>query len=46
MIIIVPAPNNENAPDTMVDKDAVVVPTIAFTMSRNAASPLSAWMAT
>jgi hypothetical protein len=39
MIVIVPAPNNNDAPNVTVDNNAVVVATIASAMSRNAALP-------
>jgi hypothetical protein len=45
MIVIVPTPNEDNVPNKMVDDDVVAVKTVASAMSRNAALPLSTWMA-
>ncbi len=41
MIVVVPAPNNDNAPNVTVDDKAVVVVTVTSAMRRNAASPSS-----
>ncbi len=46
MIIILHAPNNNNAPNVMVDDNVVAVTTIAMAMSRNAALPSPTWTAT
>ncbi len=45
MIIVVPAPNNYDAPDMMVDNDTVAIATVASAMSRNAVLPPSTWIA-
>jgi hypothetical protein len=45
MIVVVPAPNYNNAPSAMVDNNTVMVTTIASAMSRNATSLLSTWTA-
>ncbi len=37
MIVVVPAPNDDDAPDAMVDDDAVAVLTSASAMSRDTA---------
>jgi hypothetical protein len=39
MIVIGPAPNDDNAPDETSDNNAVAVTTIASNMSSDAASP-------
>jgi hypothetical protein len=41
MSTIVPAPNNNHAPNVTVDNNPVAVATITSAMSRNAASLLS-----
>jgi hypothetical protein len=45
MIIIVPAPNDKDAPNAMVDNNVVAIATVASAMSRKAASPPSTWTA-
>jgi hypothetical protein len=45
VIIIVPAPNNDDTHDMTVDDNAVAIATIASAMSRNAALPSSTWAA-
>ncbi len=45
MIIIVHAPNDNHAPNVMVDDNVVAVTTIAMAMSRNVALPSSTWTA-
>jgi hypothetical protein len=45
MIVVIPAPNNDDTPDATVDDDMVVVATVASTMSRNAVLLSSTWTA-
>jgi hypothetical protein len=41
MIVVVPAPNYDDAPDATVDDNVVTVAIVTSAMSRNAASPSS-----
>ncbi len=45
MIIVVLAPNDNDAPDATIDDHAGTVGTVASAMSRNAALPSSTWTA-
>jgi hypothetical protein len=45
MIVLVPALNDNDTPNAVVDDDVIAVATIPSAVSRNAALPLSTWMA-
>jgi hypothetical protein len=45
MIVVIPAPNDDNVPTVMIDDNKGSVATVDSAMSRNAASLLSTWAA-
>jgi hypothetical protein len=45
MIVVIPAPNDDNAPGTMVDDNVVTGATVTSSMSRNTTLLPSIWTA-